>query len=253
MISAATKQRVETKINACIATIEKKYKVTFKKPAVHYNVRGTTAGKAWTKKWIVGFNAVLLNENTDDFIARTVPHEIAHLATELIYPHAHVRTRGTKRSPHGSEWASIMVVLGADVKRCHSYDTTNAQVKRSVSYDYKCACCGAAITLGPKRHAKMLKDPHQYTHTKCGRIHGKLIPATPKVEAPKAIKPVITVPKPVKTHAPAVGTKMAQCYRLFENYPGYSRAEMINVFVQEVGMTPAGAATYYANCKKLHG
>ena len=262
MITEAIKKRVDTKIEQCITTIEKKYKVKFKKPAVHYDVRGTTAGKAWYTKWIVGFNPVLLNENVDDFIARTVPHELAHLATELIYPHAHRAGFGKKRSPHGAEWASIMTALGADASRCHTYNVENARVKRKATYSYKCACCGHKFELGPQRHAKIQRGA-TYWHPSCGKVAGKLVQVVEAsitvIKPVKAIavnidiKPVKTVSKPVNPTVPAGETKLARCYRLFENYPGYSRAEMINVFVQEAGCTPAGAQTYYSNIKKLIG
>ena len=248
MITEAIKKRVDTKIDQCIATIEKKYNVKFKKPTVHYNVKGTTAGKAWCKQWVVGFNPVLLNENVDDFINRTVPHELSHLATELIYPHAHRAGFGRKRSPHGTEWASIMTALGADASRCHTYNVENARVKRKATYSYKCACCGHKFELGPKRHAK-IKAGATYWHPACGKVAGKLIADAATVVS----TPIKTVSKPVKVTVPAGETKLARCYRLFENYPGYSRAEMINVFVQECDMTVAGASTYYAKVKQMVG
>ena len=114
MLNAAIKARVEAKVAECIATVERKYNVTFRKPVISYNVRGTTAGKAFYTRWIVDFNPVLLAENVEEFLEDTVPHEVAHLATELIYPHAHRGGFGTKRRPHGSEWKSIMRSLGAD-------------------------------------------------------------------------------------------------------------------------------------------
>ena len=252
MITEAIKKRVDTKIDQCIATIEKKYNVKFKKPAVHYNVRGTTAGKAWYTKWIVGFNPVLLNENVDDFIARTVPHEIAHLATELVYPHAHRAGFGKKRSPHGMEWASIMTVLGADASRCHTYNVENARVRRVNTYSYMCGCCGHKFEVGPKRHAKLQRGVAMW-HPACGKGRGNLVPVVEATKPVQVIQPVKTVSKPVAPTVPAGETKLARCYRLFENYPGYTRAEMINVFVKECDMTVAGASTYYAKCKQMRG
>lgn len=280
MVSADIKKRVVAKVEECINTVENHFKINFKKPTISFNVRGTTGGTADYRKWEVDFNPVLLTENVEAFLARTVPHEVAHLATDLVYPHVHRPGFGRKRQPHGAHWASIMTLLGADPTRCHSYDTTNARVKRTNSYEYKCTCCGVTMTLGPKRHAKMLKNPHHYTHTNCGRIHGKLVlasqhtqPAAPMQVVKPAPLPTHAAPKPVfvppkkkiqvkikKATAPATKpsiptgeTKLAKCYKLFENYPGYTRAEMINVFVQEAGCTPAGAATYYATCKKIYG
>ncbi len=252
MITEAIKKRVDTKIEQCIATIEKKYNVKFKKPAVHYNVNGTTAGKAFLKTWIVGFNPVLLSENVDTFLARTVPHEIAHLATELIYPHAHRGGYGKKRELHGPHWASIMTALGVtDIGRCHSYNVENARVKRTTTYSYKCKCCGHKFELGPKRHAK-IQAGATYWHPACGKGRGQIVPDSVAALTTE-IKTVKTVSKPVTPTVPAGETKLARCYRLFENYPGYTRAEMINVFVQECDMTVAGASTYYAKVKQMAG
>lgn len=247
-MDAALKARVEAKVASCIATIEQRYKVTFRAPRISFNVRGTCGGKARYGVWEVDFNPILLAENVDHYLSSTVPHEVAHLATELIYPHAHRGGFGQKRRPHGHEWASIMRTLGADPDRCHTYDVSNARVKKSTSHEYKCLCCGHKFTLGPKRHAKMKSNPNAFYHPKCGKVQGRLVPVVAAAPAPARI-----VPTTVYNKVPAGETKLAKCYRLFENYPGYSRAEMINVFVQEVDMTPAGAATYYAQCKKMKG
>ena len=254
MISAAVKTQVESKVNACVAVVEKHYGITFKKPKVSYNVRGTTGGYARYASWEVDFNPVLLSENLDTYLTDVIPHEVAHLATKLIYPQALVRGFGKKRSPHGSEWASIMVVLGADPKRTHRMDVTNAKVRTMKKYEYKCSGCGHVYQLSAKRHNK-LKAGAVMWHPACGRTNGKIVAvgaSAPSV-APtiKPVTPVVRKKIPVRTKAGE--TKMTQCYRLFENYPGYSRAEMINVFVQEAGCTPAGAQTYYSNIKKLIG
>lgn len=248
MLDQATKKRVVDKVNECIVIVEKKYNVIFRKPLVTFNVRGTVGGRAHYGEWKVDFNPILLAENTEKFLTSTVPHEVAHLATKLVYPHALVRRPGKKRSPHGAEWASIMVALGAAPNRCHTYDVENAQVRRvnRASYDYVCEC-GHAFSLGPKRHAKLQRSPTAYKHTGC-RLGGRLSLAAPKAQ------PVITpVAAPAAPEVPTGETKLARCYRLFENYPGYTRAEMINVFIQEADMSAAGAATYYAKCKALRG
>lgn len=249
MLDQATKKRVVDKVNECIAVVEKKYNVTFRKPHVTFDVRGTTGGKAFYNEWKVAFNPVLLAENTEHFLKSTVPHEVAHLATMLVYPHALRRMPGKKRSPHGAEWASIMTALGAAPNRCHTYDVENARVRNvnRTTYEYVCEC-GQSFNLGPKRHAKLQRSPTAYKHTGC-RLGGRLSLAT-TTKAQPVIKPVAA---PAAPKAPVAGSKLAQCERLFENYPGYTRAEMINVFVQECNCTPAGAATYYSALKKKYG
>lgn len=251
MLDQAAKKQIVDKVHECIATVEKKYKVTFKKPLITFNVRGTCGGRAHYGMWKVDFNPILAKDNLQTYLDDVVPHEVAHLATWLVYPNALKRGFGQKRRPHGAEWASIMVALGADPKRTHSMDTTEARVRTKVTYSYKCSGCGHEFQLGPKRHAKFQRGV-TFWHPECGKEKGKLVPVAASTPAP-VIKPVVAVPTLSKPRVPTGETKLAQCYRLFENYPGYSRAEMINVFVQEVDMTPAGAATYYAKCKSMRG
>ena len=258
-VTAEMKAKVEAKLRECIATAERKYNTTIKFPTVRYDLRGTTAGWAQYSTWSVNFNAVLMVENFESFLEDTVPHEIAHLITDQVYPEAHQRGAPTitrtgkfrrgKRSPHGDEWKSVMRVLGADPSRCHSYDVSNARVREKVSYDYKCDCCGEVLKLGPKRHAKQQQIPGYYTHSSCGRTRGKLTLVGSK--APAAT--VHAKPAAPKTPAAPTGTgsKLERCYAMYKAHPTLARAQLIQHFIQ-LGCTPAGAATYYATCRKMY-
>lgn len=254
MITAAIKQKVTDKLKACIAIANKRYGIDVKFPNVTYQKRGTTAGTATYGTWTIDLNPVLLAENEEDFINRTVPHELAHLITDMVYPHAHKRMYGQKRSPHGSEWQSVMHVLGANASRCHSYDVSNARVKNKASYDYKCNCCGQVLKMGPKRHATEQRTPGHYTHSSCGRAAGKLtLVGGATVHAkPAQLPPMNLHNVPAPKSAPAAGSKISKCYGMFKQYPGLSRKEMINHFVQLCDCTAAGASTYYATCKKMY-
>jgi hypothetical protein len=46
-------------------------------------------------------------------------------------------------------------------------------------------------------------------------------------------------------------SKVIQCVNFFKANPTMTRSEMINSFVSQFGMTPAGASTYYSNAKRL--
>lgn len=240
------KQRIFDKVKECLKIAETKYGMKFNHPRTTYDIRGTTAGRADYKAWHVMFNPVLLLANIEHFIASTVVHEVAHLVTDKVYPEAHKRTfKEPKRSPHGHQWQSVMRALGIPFPtRCHSYDTT--AVKQSKQhYQYQCTGCDKIIPLGPKRHAKMLKNHVAYTH-RCGK-QGTLRYMTP-FRTP-GVTSTHKVAQAIKV--PAAGTKLRTCYDLFENYSGATRTEMINHFVQLAGCTAAGAATYYATCKKI--
>jgi SprT protein len=82
---------------------------------VRFNLKGTTAGRAYLSEGTIGYNPTLLRENPDAFLRRTVGHEVAHFAAFLKF--------GGAIDPHGAEWRSMMWKLGLDATRCHSYDT----------------------------------------------------------------------------------------------------------------------------------
>lgn len=258
-VTAEMKEKVNAKIRECIAIANKRYNIDMKFPTVVYQQRGTTAGTANYRTWTIDINPVLLVENFEDMLADTVPHETAHLITEMVYPHAHRRTYGQKRSPHGTEWQSVMRVLGCEPSRTHSYDTTNAKVRTKASYDYKCNCCGAVLKMGPKRHATEQRMPGHYTHSACGRARGKLTLVAKTPTATVHAKPVLPmtnlhqhVPPAPKSTVPETGSKLARCYEIYKTYPTMARKDLIQQFVTRVGCTAAGASTYVANCKKMY-
>lgn len=258
MVPANIKARVKAKLEECIATAEAHYGQKFRMPKIEYTLRGRTAGTANYGTWVVNFNSVLLMENLEDFIARTVPHEMAHLINDQVYPESHateiVRTyrgyRRTKRSPHGHTWQSVMRVLGADPSRCHSYDTTNSRVKKGnrAKHVYVCKTCQAQMKLGPKRHAKVQSGASRYWLRGCGRHAGftyvglEGAEKAPEIKLPKAAD----APKPKKS-VPGIKSKLDLCREWFN--PSLSRAQNIANFVNEVCCTPAGASSYYSKIK----
>ncbi len=254
MITTEIRNRVTAKIQHGIDLAKRRYNVDIRMPTVVYTKRGTTAGTANYRTWTINLNPVLLVENTDKFIERTVPHELAHLICDLVYPHAHRPTRGVKRDVHGQYWKDIMRTLGVpsnEITRCHSYDVTNAKKKTS-SYQYKCEGCGHVFTLGPKRHAKLQSNSRAYRHTACGQGNGQLTLVAAK---PAASAPVAVAAKKERAPASTSGSKLDRCYGWYKHYKDAGTANLrqmcIAVFMQEVGMTKAGASTYFQRCKEL--
>ena len=83
----------------------------FKATDIRFDLSGTAAGCCVIKRrqTVLRFNPVLLAENTEEFLLRTVPHEVAHLVAYQLY--------GKNIKPHGSEWKTLMALFGADDKR----------------------------------------------------------------------------------------------------------------------------------------
>jgi predicted SprT family Zn-dependent metalloprotease len=258
-VTNKVKADVTRKLKACIAIADKKYGRKFAMPTVKYTKRGTTAGTANDSTYTINLNPVILMENLDTFIERTVVHEFAHLVDGIVNPHTRETSvvmtrrgyRRTKRDVHGPSWKAIMRLFGAEPSRCHSYDVTNARVKnKGPRHTWKCACGGAELELNPKQHAKMIGMAtngkvtgkgwyvRHHSYKKCGgyiyEAAAKAVPVA--AEAPKA--------NPVT----AGKSKLDICREWYS--PSASRKDMINLFVIKAGCTPAGAATYYAKIKK---
>jgi len=257
-VSKTVQDRVNAKLKECIAMAESHYSITVKFPRVTYTLRGTTAGTANHGTYVVNFNSVLLMENEDKFIARTVPHELAHLIDHQLHPEnfesygisvtRNGRVRRNKRTVHGPTWKAIMAVIGAaDATRCHTYDTTNAKTKKKAVHVWQCAC-GSHMHLGPVRHKKMLSGVskyRQYGHARCGGysylgLEGSELQPMPLPKAADKSAP--------KKKAAKGKTKLAQCRALYN--PNADRMTNIVLFVLEAGCTKAGAATYYNTIKK---
>lgn len=133
----------------------------FELPQIKFDLRGRTAGQAFYKENRLRFNMVLLKENGDRFINRTVPHECAHLITRAVFGNSR------KIKSHGKEWKYVMHKLGVeDSTRCHSYDTTNSRVSRKKRYPYRCGCQDYNLTS--IRHNRIRKGK-VYRCKYCGK------------------------------------------------------------------------------------
>lgn len=112
-----------------------RFAVALPRPVVRFDLRGRAAGQvrlSSSSPCIVRYNLAILARQPEDFLARTVPHEVSH----LVVFHLH----GPGPRPHGPEWRAIMQVFGADPSRCHDYDVSGLQTRRLHRYPYRCAC-----------------------------------------------------------------------------------------------------------------
>ena len=136
---------------------------------------GRVAATANYSSNLLNFNQVLLDENTEDFIKQTVPHEVAHLIAGTVFPkiiRRMVEGRIIKGSPHGKEWATIMRMLGANPNRCHNYDISSV-VRKRITFDYRCDGCGRVFPMGKIRHKRQLQCPEKSLYFHCP--DGKLV------------------------------------------------------------------------------
>jgi len=109
----------------------------FDTPMVQCNVGGRIAGKASRGQWTVKYNPELYERNKVDFINSTVPHELSHLIAGRLFPGC---------QSHGAEWKHVMLKLGCNPRRCHSYDVSVVSTARPRPYTYQCRCMEHKVT-----------------------------------------------------------------------------------------------------------
>lgn len=268
-VTAQVQKQVIKVLEAGVAKINKHYNRTdMRMPRVLFNKRGTTAGVANHRDWTVNFNAVLLMENTEEFLSRTVPHELAHLGTYLVYPDSMTggitfdrfgRPRREKRDIHGYYWQEVMRVLGVkDISRCHSYDVSNARVKKKARHIYVCTApgCGIDVSVGPKVHAHLQRDPSSRWHRGHRGWELKLKGEVASTPQPRKVLPYVPpIKRKVRPIQPRYTTsKKDRAEALYRaNKDKLFRQDMIDLFMKQLDMTRPGATTYFYTCQKTIG
>jgi SprT protein len=267
-VSLDVRARVESEITRCMDIIESHYQRAIPRPTISYEKTGTTAGTANYIHNHITFNGALLMLHIEDFMARTVPHEYAHIVCNYVYPDAYktqriVGTRKwTKRELHGPRFQEIMAVMGItgeDASRCHSYDTTTTAKPKS-KYEYRCVTCDQLYLIASKIHNEIASGNPRRRRCQCGSaiVLKTALGKVTKWMAYQIVKgevaPVEVIQEDLsKLKAPKEGSKLFACWELYCAYQDrYNRQGMIGVFVNEVGCTWAGASTYHATCKKLY-
>lgn len=130
-------------------------------PEIRFDLRGQAAGQFRidvSGLAVIRYNPTLLARHEHEFLAQTVPHEVAHYLTFLHFG------RGVR--PHGEEWRQIMLELGADPRRCHTFDTSGTVTRRVRRYAYHCECSDHA--LSSIRHHRVLRGA-SYLCKRCGQ------------------------------------------------------------------------------------
>lgn len=263
-VSPDLRKRVEEKVAEIIAVASAFFNQPFATPRIAYELSGTVAGRATYASHQIDLNYILLQRETEDMVNDTVPHEVAHLITGIVYPETK-GSRNCKGSPHGPEWQSVMRVLGVNPSRCHTLDVSDLKrvTSRSRVIRYMCSNCKSTVRLSQKHHEKLKMKPDAFWHSGCkgwklvlASEHAVATAAAPIIYTPPAPAPVIahaaTTPAPTIL-TPRSGSKLDACESIYVSTPGITRADMLRKFMAATGIGQAHAGTYYQTIKKRHG
>lgn len=102
--------------------------------SVRCDLRGASAGQVRRLRdgaLAVRYNLAMAEQQPEEFLAETVPHEVAHVVTAVC--HGRVK-------PHGREWRAVMQWFGfAAPQRCHRFPTP-ASGRSQQRWSYRCSC-----------------------------------------------------------------------------------------------------------------
>lgn len=251
------KARTDAELARCVEIINRIHKQNFTSPTVKYYHRGRVAGRASNYQWKMELHATLLAMNPDE-LEPTVGHEFAHLVDGKLYPENREfgihqtrsgRFRRDKRSIHGTTWKSIMLTLGHPPERLHSMDTSSVRVKQVKRYEYKCAFCNKVGLLGPKHHKAILQGRAVWFKT-CGESHPIRKEGLIRVVVPER-KQIVIPGVPNVRPDPTTQTKLERVVEIVRTHSArMPRSQILTIIMDKVGMTKAGASTYYQTARK---
>jgi len=160
-IDTVQEQVVRDVTAACLRRAGKICGRDFPSIPVSFDLSGRAAGMYRVRYGRRGirYNPYLFAKYFDDGLTATVPHEVAHYVTDLLYGLHNVR-------PHGVEWQAVMRSLGAEPRATGYYDLTGVPVRRQRRYTYACDCATHRLTT--RRHNKVHRGEALYRCRRCG-------------------------------------------------------------------------------------
>jgi len=164
-ISPSLQEQVIKETNHFIKSAEDYFSRSFPIIPVLFDLSGKSAGMYRVKagQRVIRYNPYVFSKYFDDNFSETIPHEVAHYITDVLF--------GLKRiRPHGNEWKSVMQVFGVAANRTANYDLSGLPVRNYKKFIYHCGCQNYELTS--RRHNKILRGSGQYLCRDCG---GKLL------------------------------------------------------------------------------
>lgn len=232
-------------INASLKRANELFGTTFSllNVEVDFNIKGRCAGRAYPlrysackTKYRLSFNMEAILKYNQNMTKDTIPHEVAHLVC-FAQP-----IRGKN---HDAGWKRVCRMLGGDDSRTHDMVLTKHREKQRVRFIYE--VMGHEVAVGPVHH-KRIQAGQEYTirHPKHGKT--RIYASDWKDDAAKVKVSDNASWQDVDVNQAV--SKQDRAKAIYKATKGQARKDVIARFVSEVGMTPAGAATYYQNFKK---
>jgi SprT protein len=158
-LSAEKQQQVIEQTRAYIQQARQLFDIKNTAIDIVFNLKGRAAGMYRVKQNLlcqkreIRYNPYLFAKYFDDNLNTTVPHEVAHFISDIIYGLRNIK-------PHGREWKEIMLAFDAEPAVTASYDLTGIPQKNLNFFTYQCGC--GDRQLSSIRHNRIQKQRYQY-------------------------------------------------------------------------------------------
>lgn len=158
------KNRVSEKLENCISLFYNYCGFELEHPDVYYNVGGTSGGTAIPYHNVIELNPHILLSQTERYLNRTVPHELAHILARRYFQDV----CGYKVTSHGKYWKITMRIIGVpenEITRCHDYQIKH-KIKRQRKWAYTCGCV-KIMSISTTVHNRIQKKGTKYRCRLC--------------------------------------------------------------------------------------
>jgi len=174
-LSAEQQQTVIDETHSYIRRAAELFGMKHKDVDISFNLKGRSAGMYRVKsnkrrmfsRLKIGqhreirYNPYIFSKYFDDNVATTIPHEVAHYVTDVLYGLKNIR-------PHGKEWKAVMLAFGADDSVTADYDLSGIPLKKQAVFIYQCDC--REHQLSTTRHNKIKRQRYQYSCKYCKQL-----------------------------------------------------------------------------------
>lgn len=137
------------------------FKQAFAEIPVLFDLTGRACGMYCVKneQKYIRYNPYLFAKYYENSLSDTIPHEVAHYITDIIYGLRNIR-------PHGSEWQMVMQHFGVEGKATGNYDLVGIPTRQHRRFDYRCGCDFYEFTT--RRHNMVVFGKANYICRRCG-------------------------------------------------------------------------------------
>lgn len=159
-IDSRQREQVLRATEDCLARAEALFGRRFPPIPVAFDLRGRSAGMYRVRDGVrcIRYNPYIFAKHFADGLSQTVPHEVAHYITDLLYGLRRVR-------PHGREWREVMRRLDAEPCATGRYDLDGVPLRTQRRFVYRCGC--GEHRLSTRRHRAVCRGEARYLCRNC--------------------------------------------------------------------------------------